>query len=353
MTSSATAAPDIRVRDLEPRDHAWVEELIAGESGGTRMVARLGEVIDPLTLPGLVAEAGGKPVGVVTIQESPETGMEVLTLHASPRGAGAGTALLETAWQVAAASGHHRLWLVTTNDNLDAIHFYLYRGMRLAAVHADAVTKDRELKPEIARVNPQNGLPIRDLLEFELRTDAPEGVTRTAFPAIEDLDRLPPEAFVREVTPLFEGAPAFLVRLAEARPFGTDEDLIRSAFEVAHGLPEEARVELVEAHPRIGAPPETVSKTSYAEQGYASEEANDPETARAYEELAILNEIYEQRFGFRFVVFVAGRPRSEIIPLLERALRNDREAELRRAVDETIYIAGDRLRTLRGLGTEA
>jgi 2-oxo-4-hydroxy-4-carboxy--5-ureidoimidazoline (OHCU) decarboxylase len=72
----------------------------------------------------------------------------------------------------------------------------------------------------------------------------------------------------------------------------------------------------------------------------------------AYEELAMLNELYEANFGFRYVVFVAGRPKTEIVPLIERALRNDREVELRRAVDDVIYIAGDRLRRLRGLGTE-
>ena len=66
----------------------------------------------------------------------------------------------------------------------------------------------------------------------------------------------------------------------------------------------------------------------------------------------MLNELYEQRFGFRYVVFVAGRPKTEIVPLLEHALREDRGAELRRAVDDAIYIAADRLRRLRGLGTE-
>jgi 2-oxo-4-hydroxy-4-carboxy--5-ureidoimidazoline (OHCU) decarboxylase len=97
---------------------------------------------------------------------------------------------------------------------------------------------------------------------------------------------------------------------------------------------------------------------SFVEQGYDAEEAEDAaaeevrRTQLAYEELAMLNELYEQRFGFRYVIFVAGRPKTEIVPLLERALRNDREAELRRAVDDAIYIAGDRLRRLRGLGNE-
>jgi 2-oxo-4-hydroxy-4-carboxy--5-ureidoimidazoline (OHCU) decarboxylase/ribosomal protein S18 acetylase RimI-like enzyme len=340
---------EIRVRDLAAADRPWAAGLIAGEGGGRPEVARLGELVDPLALDGLVAESDGHPIGLATVKESTERGLEVLTLHAEPRGRGAGTALLETAWHVAAASGHHRLWLVTTNDNLEAIHFYLRRGMRVAAVHAGAVAEDRRLKPEIPERNGANGLPIRDLVEFELtRDELRDRLETVPFPRIEDLDLLPPEAFAAELRPLFEGGDAFLERLAGERPLGSDEALVARAFEVAHGLAEPERIQLVEAHPRIGAPSDSVSALSYQEQGYADEPMDDDEVVRAYEELAMLNEIYERHFGFRYLVFVAGRPKIAIVPLLEHALRNDREVELRRAVDDAIYIADDRLRQLRG-----
>ena len=230
---------EVHVRDLLPGDRAWAEQLIAGASGGTAAIARLGELIDPLGLEGLVAEAEGRPIGLATVQETPEKGMEVVTLHAEPRGLGAGTALLETAWHVAAASGHPRLWLVTTNDNLDALHFYLRRGMRIAAVHVGAVASDRRLKPEIPETNSTNGLPVRDLIELQLPTGEGAELRTQPMARIEDLDLLPVEAFVTEVEPLFEGAPRFLARLAQERPFGSDEAMLASAFEVAHGLPEE------------------------------------------------------------------------------------------------------------------
>lgn len=340
--------PGLTVRDFAPADRTWAAALIGGHSGGSPVVARLGELIDPLALEGLVAELDGQPVGLATVHEAAERGMEVVTLHADPPGAGAGAILLQTAWQVAAASGHRRLWLVTTNDSLDALHFYLRHGMHIAAVHGGVVDHDRALKPEIPAMNAVNGIPIRDLIELELAIEGPTSELPTvAFPAMRDLDRLPPEAFAREVRPLFEGAPRFLRRLAAERPFADDEQMIDAAFEVARSLPEDEQLELVGAHPRIGAPPASVSTMSYDEQGYAREAADDAELARTYEELAMLNEIYEQRFGFGFVIFVAGRPKAEIVPLLEHALRNDREAELRRAIDDTIYIAGDRLATLR------
>jgi 2-oxo-4-hydroxy-4-carboxy-5-ureidoimidazoline decarboxylase len=75
---------------------------------------------------------------------------------------------------------------------------------------------------------------------------------------------------------------------------------------------------------------------SYREQGY------DREQQDAIETLARLNPEYEARFGFRYVIFVAGRSRSEIVPLLERALEADRGDELRRGLRDVIAIARDR-----------
>ena len=373
--SSATRVAEVTVRDLTVEDHDWARGLITRLQGSER-VARLGELIDPLSVEALVAEADGQAVGLASVKESPDRGLEVLLLLAEPSGIGAGTALMESAREVASASGHHRLWLVTTNDNLPAIHFYLRRGMHVATVHENAVEADRALKPEIPEVNPINRLPLRDLVEFELTGDALDRrLEMTPFPTIDDLDRLPAASFVAEMAPLVEGAYGLLARLAEQRPFGSDEALLASAFELAHGMPEEEQLQLIDSHPRIGADAGTVSEMSYAEQGYAAEgvpgeeldetllSAEDLaeaaaaqralETARAYAELRMLNELYEERFGFRYVVFVAGRPKTEIVPLIEHALRNERDVELRRAVDEAIYICGDRLRRLRGLGTEA
>ncbi|HET9879270.1 MAG TPA: GNAT family N-acetyltransferase [Candidatus Limnocylindria bacterium] len=343
------SAPSIRIRDLAPDDRDWADALISAHQG-LRMTARLGELLDPLELDGLVAEASGERVGLATVHETPGGGFELLTLHADPRGTGAGSALLQTALQVAGATGHTRLWLVTTNDNLDAIRFYLRRGMRVARVHAGAVARDRALKPEIPAVNPDNGLPIRDLVELELPAAGVDAVLeRVAFPRIADLDRLPIEAFVNEAGVLFEGAPRFLERLAAARPFETDADLIASAGRIARELPAEEAIELVNAHPRIGAAPASVSTLSHAEQGY--DEEPDPyadrEAARVAEELEFLNEAYERIHGFRFAVFVAGRSRADIVPLLEVGLRNETDAELRRAADECVDIAADRLARLR------
>ena len=112
--------------------------------------------------------------------------------------------------------------------------------------------------------------------------------------------------------------------------------------EVAAAAPEDELIELLDAHPRIGADPAEMSDLSRGEQ-----EDDAPTGDALAQELADLNAAYEQRFGFRYVVFVAGRPRAAILPLMEVALRNERNAELRRGIDDAIYIAGDRLDSTR------
>jgi 2-oxo-4-hydroxy-4-carboxy--5-ureidoimidazoline (OHCU) decarboxylase len=165
-------------------------------------------------------------------------------------------------------------------------------------------------------------------------------------PTVEELNALDGDAFASTLAPLFEGAPRFLGRLAEARPFETEEDLFGAARATARQMPEEEQVELLDAHPRIGADPSTVSAMSHAEQGYDA--PADDGHAWVADELAALNDAYESLFGFRFVVFVAGRPRIDLIPILERALHADRDEELRRGLDDVVLIASDRWQNLRG-----
>ncbi|MGH2384684.1 MAG: 2-oxo-4-hydroxy-4-carboxy-5-ureidoimidazoline decarboxylase [Candidatus Limnocylindria bacterium] len=160
---------------------------------------------------------------------------------------------------------------------------------------------------------------------------------------IEELNELDADAFAAAIAPLFERAPQFVARIAEARPFESEEDLFDGARGIAREMPEAEQIALLDAHPRIGADMATVSDFSRREQG-----DEGPKEAWIGEELTALNEAYESRFGFRFVVFVAGRPRVDLIPILERALHAERDEELRRGLDDVVLIAADRMDTLRG-----
>ena len=130
-----------------------------------------------------------------------------------------------------------------------------------------------------------------------------------------------------ELDELFEGHTRLTEELARR------DDPLGQARTVLEELPEEARIEALNTHPRIG---ETAgSDTSQQEQG--SDE--DPVLLAA---LRRLNKSYEEKFGFRFVVFVNSRPRGEILSVLRERLQHSREAELGTGLDELVAIALDR-----------
>jgi 2-oxo-4-hydroxy-4-carboxy--5-ureidoimidazoline (OHCU) decarboxylase len=140
---------------------------------------------------------------------------------------------------------------------------------------------------------------------------------------------LPRQLSVTELSELFEGHTRLVERLAERG------DPLGSAREVIDGLTEEEKLEALNAHPAIGE--QTLSARSAAEQG-------DDRDAATLAELTQLNREYEQRFGFRFVVFVNRRPKSEIVPILKERLGRSRQEELDTAVRELVAIAEDRWR---------
>ena len=155
----------MNVRPLDDAEREWVRRTLE-ELWSDGIVVSRGTVHEPSTLRGFVAEADGKPVGLLTYRiEAGEC--EVVTIDAFPEGAGAGTAMLEAVAVVAREEGCRRVWLITTNDNLRALRFYQRRGFHLVAVHPNALARSRELKPSIPEIG-LDGIPLRDELELEL-----------------------------------------------------------------------------------------------------------------------------------------------------------------------------------------
>lgn len=136
------------------------------------MQARRGELMDALGDAGLIAEADGRPVGVVFWRIDDGTASaEITSLAVDPsaQGRGIGRGLLRGARAELGRVGVTRIWLVTTNENLAALALYQKEGYRLVALRAGAVDEARRaLKPSIPEVA-SNGIPIRDELELELR----------------------------------------------------------------------------------------------------------------------------------------------------------------------------------------
>jgi GNAT superfamily N-acetyltransferase len=137
---------------------------------GSAVVARRGELVDALARPAVVAIESGVVSGVLTYDVVGES-CEILTLHAGRQWAGLGTAMVVAVAGLATAAGCRRYWVVTTNDNVDALRFYQRRGFRLTALRPGAVDQSRRtVKPQIPPTG-NYGIPLRD--EIELAQDLP------------------------------------------------------------------------------------------------------------------------------------------------------------------------------------
>lgn len=142
---------------------------------------------------------------------------------------------------------------------------------------------------------------------------------------------LPRKLSADQLAVLLEGRSSFVERLAGMEnPLGSMRALLAQ-------LPERERVELLNAHPRIG------------EQGSlsplsAAEQSNAETTPEVLAELQRLNKAYEEKFGFRFVVFVKGRSKSQILDVLRERIRRSRSEEMATGLDELVAIAQDRYR---------
>jgi 2-oxo-4-hydroxy-4-carboxy--5-ureidoimidazoline (OHCU) decarboxylase len=138
---------------------------------------------------------------------------------------------------------------------------------------------------------------------------------------------LPRKLSEDQLAELFEGRTVLVARLAEV------EDPLGRAEDVLEALSEEEQLGALNAHPAIGA--KTLSPRSASEQGSDAEPA-------ILTELAYLNQVYEEKFGFRFVVFVAGRPKREVLEVLRTRIGRTREEELDTGCRELVAIARDR-----------
>ena len=162
-STPGTAHTIRRLRDDEREELARV---VADSWGSSSIVSR-GAVHDVRELPCLVATDGSRWLGIALCRFADDE-WELVLIEAFERGRGTGTALFDAVIQEARAAAARRLWLVTTNDNLDALRFYQRRGMRLVCVRPGAITQARRLlKPEIPLTG-DHGIPIRDELELEL-----------------------------------------------------------------------------------------------------------------------------------------------------------------------------------------
>jgi len=154
----------INVRVRENDDDDWITEVLL-ENWASNIIVTRGISYEADLLPGFIAEAEGVRVGLLTYFINNEK-LEIISLNAIEEGKGVGTALLIEVEKLAKMKKCSHIWLITTNDNVDALRFYQKRGYEIVSVHRYAIEESRKLKPQLPFVG-KYGIPIRDEIEME------------------------------------------------------------------------------------------------------------------------------------------------------------------------------------------
>jgi len=153
------------IRPITDQDKEWIIQALTRRWGSHLVVSR-GKPHDASQMPGFIAYYNGEPVGIATYHID-GLDCELITLDSWLEKSGVGSQLVEAVKGKAIMVGCHRLWLITTNDNLEALSFYQKRGFHLVAVHPNALAESRKLKPSIPTVG-MNGIPLRDEIELQI-----------------------------------------------------------------------------------------------------------------------------------------------------------------------------------------
>jgi N-acetylglutamate synthase-like GNAT family acetyltransferase len=156
-------------RKLRNYDKEWVTNFIRYHWGSESVVVHK-TIYYPAKLKGFIVEAKREKIGLVTFKIL-NSNCEIVTLNSTRENEGIATRLVNKVIAEAKKAKCKKVWLITTNDNIKAIYFYQKLGFQLVKVYPDAVAESRKLKSDIPRKG-ENGIPIRDELEFCLWLDA-------------------------------------------------------------------------------------------------------------------------------------------------------------------------------------
>jgi len=155
----------IQIRRITEHDLSRMRQIWRKNWGDDFMVVH-GTVYRPENLEGFIAYNGPDCVGEITYLLNGED-CEIVTLDSECEGQGLGTKMIDAVVDEARKQNCRRVFLITTNDNLNALGFYQKRGFELVKVNRGAVDEARKLKPTIPAIG-MNNIPIRDEIELEI-----------------------------------------------------------------------------------------------------------------------------------------------------------------------------------------
>lgn len=153
------------ILETDEKEISWIIDYLQKNWGNENIVSR-GKTLDASKLKGFIARFEEENCGLITYNITGHE-CEIVTLDSSIEGKGIGTQLINKVKNEAIRKECTRLWLITTNDNIDALRFYQKRGFELVSVHRNAINLSRKLKPSIPFIG-YHGIPVKDEIELEM-----------------------------------------------------------------------------------------------------------------------------------------------------------------------------------------
>jgi OHCU decarboxylase len=157
--------------------------------------------------------------------------------------------------------------------------------------------------------------------------------------SLSALNRASRSAFTAILGDVFEHSPWVAERTAAGRPYADIASLHAAMRQQVEQADPAARLALIRAHPELAGKAALrgqLTADSSREQKGAGLDLCSPEE---FERLHALNNAYNQKFGFPFIVAVRGHTRSSILDLLERRLQNDSATEMGESLQQIYRIA--------------
>lgn len=143
------------------------------------------------------------------------------------------------------------------------------------------------------------------------------------------------------------GARKWISGMTGARPFETDRNIIESAEKIWSGLDESDWLEAFKHHPKIGDINSLREKYSSTKQLAENEQSGvNNASNEVLEELAKLNDEYEKKFGYIFIVCATGKTADEMLSIIKSRISNEPQAEIKIAMEEQNKITKLRLEKL-------
>jgi ribosomal protein S18 acetylase RimI-like enzyme len=157
--------PKIIIKKIKHSDRQWVRFVFNNFWGGDTIVTK-GIIHRINDLDGFIATLNKEKVGLITYKIT-DRELEIVSVNSLKENKGVGYVLLGTVITLARKQKIKRVWLITTNDNTDALKFYQKRNFSLKKIYPDAIKLSRELKPSIPLIG-NYGIPIKDEIELEI-----------------------------------------------------------------------------------------------------------------------------------------------------------------------------------------